>query len=600
MRAANRIVFAKQTQVIFSHHSGDVALNRSLSSPNGDEMYRYSRILQSLAIGTLEFLMASNVWAQHDTREHDSTASPASAAATTDAKDNVSNVRDTVPTVTKTETSPGEAALPKTTVAVAPGTSTTDAKPQVVVAAPKTGEAPVTGVGTNAVSPVVQKAPPGPNPLESGPPAVKAKWNTSLYGFLILDTAHDSTQSFQNGAINYGIVARPGTWAGDHGRTSFDARFTRIGFRLAAPEVEGIKASAFIEFDFAGNQAIAYPNSATYVAESGYYNNPVPRLLNFFAKVENPYVDAYAGLYYHLYGGGVYFGPLSVQLGPIPGTAITRASQVRLSKTFKNEDVSFDIAVAASRPVERDSQYPDGEGSLRLLINHWKAVAGFGGLGAYEESAGFAISGIYRKFRVPDFVANPTSRHGQTGRGLAVNALIPVISRTAKAKGNALTLLGTFTTGTGIGDTYPINGGAYFPALPNPSNATPAPNWGWGTTSAQDVDNGLVTYDPQGRLRTIDWTTYAVGAQYYLPPTGRVWLSTNYAYIKSGNLAELGLSPTRVIPKYNFWDACVFYEITPAVPAITGLEYSELKETYADGVSAKNKRFQLSFYYSFY
>jgi hypothetical protein len=91
---------------------------------------------------------------------------------------------------------------------------------------------------------------------------------------------------------------------------------------------------------------------------------------------------------------------------------------------------------------------------------------------------------------------------------------------------------------------------------------------------------------------------YIVGGQYYLPPSGRVWLGGNYGRAKSGNLASLGLAPSQIIPKYMFWDAVAFVEVT--VPVIVGLEYAQIKQTYADDTVAKNSRVQLSAYYIFY
>ena len=148
--------------------------------------------------------------------------------------------------------------------------------------------------------------------------------------------------------------------------------------------------------------------------------------------------------------------------------------------------------------------------------------------------------------------------------------------------------------GTGISDLYTPGtpGNAGFPTLPNPNGLNPAPVW------PQDIDNGLVTYDADGRLRTIDWQMYIVGGQYYLPPSGRVWLGGNYGRAKSGNLASLGLTPSQIIPKYTFWDAMAFVEVT--VPVILGLEYAQIKQTYADNTVAKNSRVQMSAYYIFY
>ena len=61
---------------------------------------------------------------------------------------------------------------------------------------------------------------------------------------------------------------------------------------------------------------------------------------------------------------------------------------------------------------------------------------------------------------------------------------------------------------------------------------TPAP------TYAADIDNGMVTIDANGKIHTIDWQSYIVGIQYYLPPSGRVFVSANYSGMKSDNAAS--------------------------------------------------------------
>ncbi len=77
-----------------------------------------------------------------------------------------------------------------------------------------------------------------------------------------------------------------------------------------------------------------------------------------------------------------------------------------------------------------------------------------------------------------------------------------------------------------------LNGGVSFPNPPNPDMVTPAP------TYAADIDNGMVTFDSNGKIHTIDWKSYIVGVQYYLPPSGKVWISANYSGMKSDNAAS--------------------------------------------------------------
>ncbi len=80
---------------------------------------------------------------------------------------------------------------------------------------------------------------------------VIGKWATTLYGFVEADSIYDSTRSF-NDLAGSSIVAYPGTVAGNNSRVTFGVRNSRLGFRLKAPEIAGVRASGVIESDFWG------------------------------------------------------------------------------------------------------------------------------------------------------------------------------------------------------------------------------------------------------------------------------------------------------------------------------------------------------------
>src|SRR5439155_17242626 len=90
-----------------------------------------------------------------------------------------------------------------------------------------------------------------PEPAPAAKPAEEKKWLPTFYGFVELDVIGDSTQSFNDLAGN-AIIAHPGTYAADHGRLTFGARNSRLGFKLAAPDFGEIRVSAQIEMDFLG------------------------------------------------------------------------------------------------------------------------------------------------------------------------------------------------------------------------------------------------------------------------------------------------------------------------------------------------------------
>src|SRR6185312_14308724 len=67
------------------------------------------------------------------------------------------------------------------------------------------------------------------------------RFATTMYGFAQADFIHDTTQSFLD-LPGMGAIARTGTPAGELGRTMFSVRNSRIGFRIAAPEMNGIRS----------------------------------------------------------------------------------------------------------------------------------------------------------------------------------------------------------------------------------------------------------------------------------------------------------------------------------------------------------------------
>jgi hypothetical protein len=444
---------------------------------------------------------------------------------------------------------------------------------------------------------VVQNhAPVGPSPLESGPTAVKGKWNPTFYGFLEFDAIHDSTQSYANGCPGYLLLARPGTYAGDHGRTVFDARGSRFGFKLTAPEAEGMKATAVLEMDFVGNQLPTnYGTSSSGISEGATYTNPLMRLRHAAIKVESAYIDVLAGQYWNLFGWSPQFLPVSTEMPGFAGVPFGRSVQLRLSHTFNIKPMNIEVSAAASRPPERNSEYPDAQGGMRLSLNQRTGVFAAGATGGafMEMAASIGVSGAYRRLKVAEFTATPAYRNGINAGGISIDAFLPILASSLKHKGNALNVTGNYTNGKGIADLYTPGtmGGAGFPALPNPNAVSPAPTW------PQDIDNGLVTYDTNGQLHAIQWQTFMVGGQYYLPPTGRVWIAANYGYAKSGNIADYGLAADKIVTKYTFWDAVAFVNVSGPVNA--AIEFAHSTQTYGDNKLAKNDRLMMSGYYAF-
>src|SRR5215471_4989296 len=170
------------------------------------------------------------------------------------------------------------------TPAPAPGTPGTDAAPAAGAPAAPTPVPDAPAVVAAPPAPVVPPPPPPPAPAAAPAPAspltyVGAKFSATLYGFIEADNIWDSTQSY-NDLPGNGQIARSGTYAGDHGRTFFAARNSRIGFRLKGPETPTIKSSAQAEMDFLGNQPQGNPapTGTPPVSEAAFFTNPTFRI----------------------------------------------------------------------------------------------------------------------------------------------------------------------------------------------------------------------------------------------------------------------------------------------------------------------------------
>jgi hypothetical protein len=432
-----------------------------------------------------------------------------------------------------------------------------------------------------APTPAPEAAPTLPvPPPEKKPetPAVVSKWDATLYGFVELDTIWDSTQGLNDLAGNAGIP-RPGTYAGEHSQTTMAARNSRIGFRLAMPAYNDIKVTGLLEMDFLGNQPPG-------IAEAAFILNPTFRFRHYNFKLETPIVDILIGQSWQLFGWQPLFHPNTVDIQGVPGQVYSRSPEVRVTKRIKTDDVTVEIAVAAARPPQRASATPDGHAGIKLSYDKRKAYHTGGGAGGALDSAAIGVSVVGRRFAVNEFSATPQTEVTRNGYGLSLDALIPVIPATKDHKENALTLTGDFATGAGIADLYTgLTGGVSQPALPNPMMTNPAPVY------TPNVDNGLVMFVEDGTLHPVQWTSFMVGAQYYLPPSGRVFVSANYSHMSSSNAHAFGPS-NRVWDKSNWLDTNLFCDVTPAVRL--GVTFDWFNQTYVDGTDATNYRAQFS------
>jgi hypothetical protein len=462
-------------------------------------------------------------------------------------------------------------------------------------AAPSAPSAPIT------LTPLAH-TPPASSPLVN----VMSKFSATVYGFVEADGIYDSTQTFNDLAGNAAILHTPApttatpnptaVYGAENGRTTFSARNSRFGVKLKGPETDTIKTSGIFECDFLGNQPLSSPNpvGTPAVSEASFYTSPTFRMRHYALKMETPYIDFLAGQYWQLFGFQSLFHPNTVDMQGIPGQIYSRSPQFRLSHTWKSDAVNVELAGAASRPPQRDSEVPDGQAGIRLAVNNWKGMHTAGAAGSAVDALSIGFSTVGRYFKIPNLSGAPTKAITINGYGYSVDALIPVIPATdVNHPDNALTLTGSFVYGQAIADLYTgLNGGAAF-ANP-PANAA-----GVVPTYPQDVDNGLVAFTADGVLHAIRWESVLAGLQYYLPTPNRMWISANYSHMYSSDIKALQTSAnaTKMFNKSDFVDGNLFVEANSAIRF--GLEYAYFHQNFLDGSTGKNSRVQFSAFYIF-
>jgi hypothetical protein len=430
----------------------------------------------------------------------------------------------------------------------------------------------------------------GARAADSNTNFIIGKWSTTLYGFAEGDYIYDTTQSF-NDQTGAALVARPTTYAGSNGRMQFAVRNSRIGLRFRAPEFHGIRASSLFEADFLGtstplNQSATPPGYQQ--TEQSFFTNPVPRIRHFYLNIETPIVDVLLGQTWHLFGWqGTYF-PNTVLWQGLPGELYSRTEQLRITKSIKTTNFTFDVAVAAMRPPQRDSGVPEGEAGIHFAVNKWTATQTLGATGTTVAPLSIAVTGDARKVSVPylnSTNAKPTGSASKSSGAIAVDLFLPVIPGRKEEHDNSLSLLGEFATGYGIVDMFTgLASGVTWPAIA-PAAYNP------------QIDPGIVTYNSAGALQFIQYTSFRGGLQYYLPGLrGKMWIAGNFSRVESSNASQLG-APDATLKALDWFDALIMGDLTPAVRL--GLEYANYNTEYGDAIHAIDHRVQLGTYYIF-
>jgi hypothetical protein len=412
------------------------------------------------------------------------------------------------------------------------------------------------------------------------------QFKLTFFGFAEVDYIYDTTRSYDD-AIGPSLVAPGNTYDGTHSRSQFSMRNSRLGFAFESPTVGGVTPTAVLEADFFGHQ-----DSPPATSENTYFNSPTFRVRHAYVKMQTPYIDVLLGQTYDLFGWQNFSSPSSIQFLGLPNQLFSRNPQLRLAHSFGADGpVGLDIAVAAVRPAQRDSQIPDGSGGLRIILNRWKGLTTPGNVGTRVLPAAIGVSGIVRSFRVNAFAPPPVRESNSVrGWGMAIDALVPIIpAGSAGERGNRLTLTGSFVRGTGIADLITSGGGVKFPRLPNAAQATPPPEY------EANVDSTLVAFDANGVAHTLNWTAFRIGLQYYLPPSGRFLFSANYTQSHSDNISKLfpeGGSDVElrsaIADTSRYADANLFWDATPALRVGISGQYTQVR--YLEGDKPHNIR----------
>ena len=371
-----------------------------------------------------------------------------------------------------------------------------------------------------------------------------------------------------------------GTYAGDYGRTQFTAKNSRIGLIVGAPSYRSIEATGHINFDFFGLQ----PTDTT---ETDYYVVGTMRLRHAYLRLHSPVIDFMAGQQPTLFGwGGAGFYPGTVAFLGTVGQVYHSDTQVRLSKIL-GQTLQLEAAVAAVRPVQRDAEIPDIEGGIRLAHNGWpgRTIQGNDRPEIIPLSVG--VSGLWRHFAVNEYRELPRRPVRTTGWGMAVNAFVPILPASDEADyTNCLTLTAEASIGSGVADRYSfLTGGGKFPALPNPQGFSLPPVF------MPNIDSGLVTFDADENLKTINWRALVLGVQYYLPVTFvRVWVTGLYARLESDNLKDLTplMNYGGIFTKAEYFDGSLFVGITPNMHVGASLQLTEQER--GNGTRPRNTR----------
>ena len=423
----------------------------------------------------------------------------------------------------------------------------------------------------------------------TAPTFVVGRFVTTLYGYLEGDIIHDNQRAALDSYGGSPVLNTNTVYNGQDGRTVFSSRGTRLGIRFAAPEVSGLRVRGNFEMDFVGNQPGAPPNTSTTpsISEAAFFDNPTPRIRIALVQADTDYLTLSVGQTWNVMAFAAAFLPTSVQPQGLPGQLFGRNPQLRLSHLFDMKAFSFDVAGAALRSPQFNSEVPDLQGGIKFNVNGITGVQSIGSTATTISPASIAFTAATRMIRMATNVAPPPGSAAGTAPTMATNsdtvhghvyaldAFLPVLG--AKERGPfAVSLLGEATTGTGMADLFTgMTGGM---TAGQPIGVTAA-----NYAPFRDIDNGIAGFPATlGPLNTVNFRTFLINPQISF---SKFILAGTYTNVYSDNVAQF----TGANWNHQWWyDACLMAD--PWSGVRFGLEFARTYQRRLTGPLVTNNR----------
>ncbi len=406
-------------------------------------------------------------------------------------------------------------------------------------------------------------------------------------GYAALDLFADTTQGIEE-IVGSTPVARPGTIAGDTGRTIVSSRTSRFALGMITNR-GSLTTKGHIEADFMGYQ----PGVGNGVSEAGYYQNPTLRLRHAYFLAEENGWSILAGQYWSLFGWQMDYISRTVSLPPMTGNLFARTPQLTIMKKLVNgDDDSVTFAVSVSRPSERDSEVPNLDGGIKIGLGGRKASYAYSNTPVRTFETSLAITGTLRQVAHPTKTASGYDTARKKVSAIAVDFILPLIAMgTENDLGNTLVLAGEYTAGSGYGDHFPRWTGNIL----NPNGSLPE-----GETIQQPfIDSGLAGLaSSDGSIQSVKLKTWNLNMQYHLPSMIGGWVTLGAAELASPNAKDLKASGTAVVyDRQRGAYLNIVHNFTAELRV--GAEYALMQTRYVDDVQAQNHRVQLTTWYIF-